>query len=417
MNQTFKGSPYPNRIEVLGADFGFVADNRYECSSDAFFDKIREFEKNELKRTGTGKIAVKEISIEEHDEDYELHVELWDTDGTFTYRFKKEELAFKRATCGGNLNNIMRNWDVLFEILHKHIENKPDVNFYAVGDEECKLCAGFEHIKFNNIQGKSRQAYIFNHSNTGDMVSFVIPRALLKQEHHINNEMPHEAAYFMVGNHPYTSRGHLEFLVDHIEKYPESKIFFIPSTIQINDGYDRYEYFMEKVYLMACNLNEAYRFLGINDPIVNPERCAEKAAIKLHNMGVKRVVISHGTQGMFCSTRTTKLSPSCQNWDPIIDIESLLLQLPSHIKTLDEKGTIPIRRNMPIDVTGCGDAFTSGVFLYDVFNQNNTICDEMVIAKYLAALKAVYPYSNLKGIHKKLLKFVIDFAFKEEVQH
>ena len=55
--------PYPRRIEVLGADSGYVTDYRYVCNDTTFFREIYEFEKKHLGKNSTGKIAIKHIEI------------------------------------------------------------------------------------------------------------------------------------------------------------------------------------------------------------------------------------------------------------------------------------------------------------------------------------------------------------------
>jgi sugar/nucleoside kinase (ribokinase family) len=407
--QKFTISPYPHRVEVLGADFGYVTDFRYTCRDQSFFDAIHTFEKKQFGKIGPGKIAVQELHITFEKNRTKLNLKLWDNVHTFEHIFDSDDFIFERSSDGGNLNNIMRNWDEILSVLKDNIDNMPTINFYAVGDTTRQDNHEFDTVCFHNIEGTTRQAYIISNPLSDDMISFVIPRADVATPHHINDEMPSEAAYFLVGNHPYTSKGHLEFLVDHIERYPESKIFFIPSTIQIHDGYKMYENFLEKVYAMACNVSEAYTFLGWQDPIVDPEKSAEKVANHLHNIGIKHVVLTHGKYGMLCSVRNHSLKPSCQNWDPIIDIHALLSGVPETITYLDENKSIPVHSKSIVDVTGCGDAFTSGVFLYELINPTES-CDKMIMAKYLAALKAIYPYSNLHGINKELLSFVLHSA-------
>lgn len=406
---------YPKRIEVLGADFGYVTDYRYMCTDPSFFKQILAFEKEQLKKNSTGKIAARTIEIKEKGDTTKLSLRLWETNGSFTYTFNQNSLHLVKRSGGGNLHNIMRNWDEILTVLNGNIENLPEINFRAVSDKDKTIFGPFEHLTFHHIKGDHRKAFIFMNPDTKEMVSFVIPRADLSKEHHILSEMPEEAAYFLVGNEPYTSQGHMEFLIDHLERYPESKIFYLPSTIQVNQGYKPIEFFLEKVYAFACNLTEAHILLGWDLNIIDPEESAERVADAFHAMGIKRVVISHGHHGMFCSIRHSSLHAECVNWDPIIDVEALLHTLPETITHLDTAKNIPIRGPHTLDVTGCGDAFTSGVFFYELLHLDEFTCHDISLAKYLAGLKSIYPFSNLKGINSEVLKHVMIAArFIEE---
>jgi len=218
-----KFKSYPKRVEVLGADFGYVTDYRYFCSDEKFFDEVLKFEKEALNRNSTGKITAKKISIDATDKKQTLSLELWENDVTFNYEFSNNDLNLQKKTGGGNLNNIMRNWDEIISVLSTSIENLPEINFYAVSDPDNDAFPKFKNINFNRIEGDPRNAYIFIHPTTKQTVSFLIPRANLASEHHIQAELPLEAAYFLVGNEPYTSQGHMEFLIDHVEKYPDSR--------------------------------------------------------------------------------------------------------------------------------------------------------------------------------------------------
>jgi len=70
----------------------------------------------------------------------------------------------------------------------------------------------------------------------------------------------------------------------------------------------------------------------------------------------------------------------------------------------------PVDSKHEIDVTGCGDAFTSGVFFYELLHQEEYSCRDLKIAKYLAGLKSIYPFSNLCGIDNDVLKYIIEYV-------
>ncbi len=90
-----------------------------------------------------------------------------------------------------------------------------------------------------------------------------------------------------------TSLPYHKEIIEHLKKYPETKLAFQPGTFQMKQGIPKLREIYTRTEVFFCNVQEARRILGVeNDPVGRLLRL-------IHSEGPKNVVITDGKDGAY----------------------------------------------------------------------------------------------------------------------
>ena len=199
-----------------------------------------------------------------------------------------------------------------------------DLNGLMIKDGLEKARVDTSLIKILTKQ-ETRYSLVLNYQGERTTLSYYTKRT------YKNTQIPrsHWLYYTSLGENFYNVQ---EKIIDHLKKYPETKLAVNPGSLQLKYGLAKFKKILPLVEVLFLNKEEAEKITGAEDTIPNLIR-------KLHTLKVKTVVLTNSEQGSFASNGQK------------------MFFLPIYALPLVEK-------------TGAGDAYASG-FLSGLINTNS----------------------------------------------